>query len=61
MSHMDPVMADLGAYLRGMEDQEQAAIIKCINAAQLAGISPDEAEWCEDGECNCPECPWRKK
>lgn len=56
---MDSVMYDLGQYLSEMESQEQALVDSCINAAQIAGLSPEEAEWCDDCECHCPECPWR--
>lgn len=58
---MDPVMHDLGQYLNQLEEQEMYAWKDCVEAAQAAGHSVEEAENCDDGEWKCPNCPWKKK
>lgn len=33
----------------------------CLRAALDAGHSTEDAEYCNDGELKCPECPWREE
>ena len=53
-------MADLGwsSYIRS---QEAAAWGPCFEAAEKQGITPAEAEDCDDGDKGCPECPWKEE
>lgn len=43
----------------GDEDDEMARI--CYAAAEKNGLTPEEAETCDDGNRKCPECPFLKK
>lgn len=40
--------------------EEDANVRACEEAAQKAGYPFWLAEECEDGELNCPTCPWKK-
>jgi len=53
-------MADLG-WSRYIADQEEAHWGACFEAAEKHGMTPDEAEDCDDGDKECPECPWREE
>lgn len=50
-------MADLGwtKYVNRLEDIEEA---KCYEAALRAGYTQEEAQQCDGGDLNCPDCPW---
>lgn len=41
-------------------DQEAAAEGACRQAASLHGVLT-QAEDCEDGALQCPQCPWRAR
>jgi hypothetical protein len=52
-------VADLGwsQYVAAWEAAESG---KCFEAAEKHGVTPYEAEDCDDGDKGCPECPWKK-
>jgi hypothetical protein len=39
--------------------EERANWGACYEAADRAGYTNDEAESCDDGDRQCPGCPWR--
>jgi len=41
-----------------VEREEISELGKCIEAAEKAGKSPDEAGLCNNGSIGCPACPW---
>jgi hypothetical protein len=44
----------------GDADEEQSANdLACQLAAKKAGLIEVEASLCDDGEYECPECPWK--
>lgn len=45
------------AYINKIEDSNWYS---CIYAAMKAGFTKNEAESCENGQLNCPICPWKK-
>lgn len=53
-------MSDLGwsRYIRAEEDAHWGA---CFEAAAANGLTPIEAEDCDDGSHNCPSCPWKNE
>lgn len=36
-------------------------LVACQEAAFEAGITDKQAEECNDGDCNCPACPWKDR
>jgi hypothetical protein len=53
-------MADLGwsSYIRAQENAHWGA---CFEAAAKQGMTPAQAEDCDDGDKGCPECPWKEE
>jgi hypothetical protein len=51
-------MADMG-WSRYIADWEAAEAGKCFEAAEKHGMTPLQAEDCDDGDKGCPECPWK--
>jgi len=54
---MDP---NVTAAARHFDAQEAAAENACYTAAAKNGTDRDNAELCDDGDCCCPECPWKE-
>jgi hypothetical protein len=52
-------MADLG-WSKYVADWEAAEMGKCFEPAEKHGLTPLQAEDCDDGHHGCPECPWKK-
>lgn len=44
-----------------IQDEEDNNFGACYHAASLVGLSEEEANECDDGDRNCPECPWKKQ
>lgn len=51
---------NVSAAQRLQDDHEAASELACHAAAQQAGFTPGQADDCEDGQHQCPACPWRK-
>ena len=58
---MDPVRYDERRYELSQAEMEDQSMKACIQVAQVAGHSAEEAEECNDGEWDCPGCPWGGK
>lgn len=43
---------------RHISDQEEDNWFACFECAYEAGKTQEDAENCDDGDCNCPNCPW---
>lgn len=52
------MFSDLG-WTEFITREEAWAEEACLQCAQAAGYSPDEAELCEDADLNCPNCPFK--
>jgi hypothetical protein len=52
-------MSDMG-WTKHIEHWEDAQWERCYEAARLAGHSSEEADNCDDGSLNCPDCPWKE-
>ncbi len=44
----------------GVAEHQNTNDAACYAAATKHGMSQEAADMCDDGECCCPECPWKK-
>ena len=45
------------SYINGVEDSNWYS---CVHAAMKAGFTKEQSFECENGQLNCPTCPWKK-
>lgn len=53
-------MADLG-WSKYIRDWEAAEWGPCFEAAAKQGLTPGQAEDCDEGSHSCPDCPWKQE
>jgi hypothetical protein len=55
---MDRNIIAINHYYAG---QEAAAAVACYSAAAYHGLSNSQADRCDEGSLNCPQCPFKTR
>lgn len=47
------------SWCQHIREEEAAHFGACFEAAAKEGLTPLQAEDCDDGDKNCKDCPWK--